>query len=279
MKKELLALRFGSPLWSKIHKNTIQEIIKNSIAKKHEHIYQKGAKGSQNPCQNASNISAKTGPGKYEGNPKKQHKKWFAGTLEYWLLPREYTCLHKIEISGKVQNNYQKTLKNTCKTITKSVKNRWQCQGRKSGPKNEGNHQKWSPIADQYHVKIHLKRETKNACQKWRPPGGGDLPWGEEFTTNPPAPVSCLYIRYIYNIYLYVILSDFIRFYIIYIFLYISLYVKESEPESEAEAESEAESEAKSESDFVTLTGRSRFRTRGIVARFWLELQSRGSHG
>ena len=42
-------------------------------------------------------------------------KKWYAGTLEYWLLPREYACLQKIYISRKMSINDQKNIKNDVK--------------------------------------------------------------------------------------------------------------------------------------------------------------------
>ena len=42
-------------------------------------------------------------------------KKWYAGTLEYWLLPREYACLQKIYISRKMSINDQNNIKNYVK--------------------------------------------------------------------------------------------------------------------------------------------------------------------
>ena len=40
--------------------------------------------------------------------------------MENWLLPREYACLHEIDISEQVSNNYQKNMKNDIKTHPES---------------------------------------------------------------------------------------------------------------------------------------------------------------
>ena len=86
--------------------------------------------------------------------------------MEYWLLPREYTCLHEIDISGKVPNNYQKTWKNTSKSIPKAGTNRYRIDARTNDAEMMEKDVKMEPKGIPKSLKIDLGPEGRSRRKK-----------------------------------------------------------------------------------------------------------------
>ena len=113
-------------------------------------------KWSQNRCQNASRIDARTGIEKDQENHEKS-----CFTERVKLLFKNRVREVSSEVKARTGKASKKTSEMRSKSIPKSMQNRYKFHTRKSYAKNTGNHPKWSPKGSQKPSKNLSKIDSK----------------------------------------------------------------------------------------------------------------------